>query len=408
MNIEDYFSVQIFFIILRETLESAIIISVLLSFLKQNFTYTNAQTNEINYSIPKSQYNSLKLQIWIGGILGLAICFVIGGVFILVFYLVGDDLWSLTERLWEGIFSILSCLVISVMGLSLLRINNLTKKWKFKLSGLLKSRELRTTSASSISNKIARFNEKYSLLLLPFITTLREGLEAVVFIGGIGASAPLSSMPLAIFLGAFVGSMIGVTLYKSGNKLSLNYFLIFSTCFLYLIASGLMSRGVWFLELERFVRRCGGIDPSEVGSGPGSYDIANSVWHVNCCNGLTDNYWMLLNAIFGWTNSATYGSIISYNIYWVVLILVLKAKIHQEKTGLLPYVPIKWQLLKIKKRVMMYDSLDDNQVLLAPHLVNEGFEREDEFLGESEGDALLPGSAAPVVGESHEQVIERT
>ena len=33
---------------------------------------------------------------------------------------------------------------------------------------------------------------------------------------------------------------------------------------------------------------------SETGSGPGSYDIVKSVWHVNCCNGLTDGWWMVL------------------------------------------------------------------------------------------------------------------
>ena len=35
IKFEDYFSIQIFFIILRETLETAIIISVLLSFINQ-------------------------------------------------------------------------------------------------------------------------------------------------------------------------------------------------------------------------------------------------------------------------------------------------------------------------------------------------------------------------------------
>ena len=48
------------------------------------------------------------------------------------------------------------------------------------------------------------------------------------------------------------------------------------------------------LELEQYVRQCNGLDVSETGSGPGSYDIAKSVWHVNCCNGLTDGWWMVL------------------------------------------------------------------------------------------------------------------
>lgn len=45
-------------------------------------------------------------------------------------------------------------------------------------------------------------------------------------------------------------------------------------------------------------------------------------WHLDCCNP-ENNYdnggWMIFNAIFGWTNSATYGSVIGYVMYWVAV-----------------------------------------------------------------------------------------
>lgn len=124
-------------------------------------------------------------------------------------------------------------------------------------------------------------------------------------------------------------------MYKYGNAISINYFLIGSTCFLYLVAAGLFSRGVWFLELQQFVNRVG-MDVSETGSGPGSYDITKSVWHVNCCNGQTDGGWMIANALFGWTNSATYGSVISYNFYWIFIIVAVYVSLVKEKTGYNP------------------------------------------------------------------------
>lgn len=116
-----------------------------------------------------------------------------------------------------------------------------------------------------------------------------------------------------------------------------------------------MSRGVWFLELEAYVRKCGGLDVSETGSGPGSYDVATSIWHVNCCNGLTDGWWMVLNAIFGWTNSATYGSVFTYCAYWALVIVWLEIKLYEERVGVLPLVPIKWQLKRIRKKVRLYE-----------------------------------------------------
>ena len=79
-----------------------------------------------------------------------------------------------------------------------------------------------------------------------------------------------------------------------------------------------------------------GGDAAENGSGPGTYDISKSVWHVNCCNPLTDNGWDIFNAILGWQNSATYGSVISYNVYWIFIISVLLLMVYEEKHGHLP------------------------------------------------------------------------
>jgi high-affinity iron transporter len=42
-----------------------------------------------------------------------------------------------------------------------------------------------------------------------------------------------------------------------------------------------------------------------------------------CCSPLEngDGGWGIFNSLFGWQNSATYGSVISYNLYWVAVIL---------------------------------------------------------------------------------------
>lgn len=40
--------------------------------------------------------------------------------------------------------------------------------------------------------------------------------------------------------------------------------------------------------------------------------------------------WGFFNAILGWTNSATYGSVISYNVYWIfVTIGFLVMRFHE-------------------------------------------------------------------------------
>lgn len=74
--------------------------------------------------------------------------------------------------------------------------------------------------------------------------------------------------------------MVGYLIYKGGNKTSLQIFLVVSTCFLYLVAAGLFSKGVWSLEQDAWVKLAGE-GAAEAGAGPGSYDIRKSVWHVN-------------------------------------------------------------------------------------------------------------------------------
>lgn len=41
--------------------------------------------------------------------------------------------------------------------------------------------------------------------------------------------------------------------------------------------------------------------------------------------------WGIFNALFGWQNSATYGSVISYNVYWIAVILGFIAMRFHEK-----------------------------------------------------------------------------
>lgn len=49
---------------------------------------------------------------------------------------------------------------------------------------------------------------------------------------------------------------------------------------MYLVAAGLFSRAVWFFQAQDWNNATGG-DAAETGAGPGSYDIRQSVWHVN-------------------------------------------------------------------------------------------------------------------------------
>lgn len=316
------FNVEVFFVVFRETLEATIVLSVLLAFLKQGLGGSGDDP---------TVYKKLRNQVWFGTLAGFFITLVLGCAFIGAFYSLGNDVWSASEEIWEGVFCVVASLMISIMGIAMLRINKMKEKWRVKLAQAI----VKGPSKSKFS--ISHYTKKYSMFLLPFITVLREGLEAVVFVGGVGLTSPspARAFPLPVIIGIIAGSIIGAILYFSGSTTSLQIFLIISTCILYLLAAGLFSRGIWYFQTYVFNQATGG-DATEGGSGPGTYNIKQSVWHVNCCHPELDHGWDIFNALLGWQNSATYGSVISYNIYWLVIIVILVLMLFQEKTGHLP------------------------------------------------------------------------
>ncbi|KAK9479576.1 iron permease FTR1/Fip1/EfeU [Lipomyces japonicus] len=317
------FNVSVFFILFRETLEASVIISVLLAFLKQGIG-RSADDPVV--------YKRLVRQVWLGSALGLFICLILGGAFIGTWYTLGKDLWGNSEDIYEGIFSIIAGVIITIMGLAMLRLNKMKEKWRVKIAKALEE-PIKTKKG----NRFSQFSKKYAMALLPFITVVREGIEAIIFVGGVSLSSPASAFPLPVICGILAGSAIGYLMYKGGNFVRIQYFLIIATCFLYLVAAGLMSKAVWYLEMYSFAKLVGG-DVAETGSGPGSYDVRRSVWHVNCCNGETDGGWMIFNALFGWQNSATYGSVIMYNVYWIAVIIAVISLLFKEKHGYYPFL----------------------------------------------------------------------
>ncbi|MCJ1367208.1 hypothetical protein MMC16_006340 [Acarospora aff. strigata] len=327
------FAVPVFFICLRETIETGIIVAILLAFLKRM----------LGPDRDAVIYKRLVRQVWLGTIIGLIVCIAIGAGLIGAFYGLGKNHWEGAENIWEGAFSLIASIIITLMGAALLRVSKLQDKWRVKIAKALESKDV---SNGRARGGFKRWCEKYALFMLPFITVLREGLEGVVFIGGVSLGLPASSFPLPVVVGIACGCLVGFLIYKGGNFASIQTFLIVSTCFLYLVAAGLFSKGVWRFEVHKW-GTLAGTGALESGSGPGSYDIRQSVWHVNCCNPNMNGGggWGIFNALFGWTNSATYGSVISYNLYWLCVIVAFLAMRYNERKG-------HWPLLKRKTSVV--------------------------------------------------------
>ncbi|KAI8376301.1 high-affinity iron permease [Radiomyces spectabilis] len=304
---QDLFDVPIFFIIFRETCEAAIIVSVLLSFLQKMF--------ETSSPI----YKRLRNQVWIGSAVGLFICLCIGAAFIAVWYTVIRDVWGESEDLWEGIFSLVATIMITAMGIAMLKTERMQEKWKVKLA---KAMEKDSKEKSSWKLKMQR----YAFFILPFMTVLREGLEAVVFVGGVSLNVQAKAIPIPVIMGLICGALVGYILYRGGSMLRLRWFFIISTVILYLVAAGLMAKAVGFFEQYEWNKVIGG-EAAEEGGDVIPYKVTTAVWHVSWGNpeektSATGGY-QVFNSILGWNNTATIGTIISYCLYWLFVALSL-------------------------------------------------------------------------------------
>lgn len=154
----------------------------------------------------------MRVQVWVGTAIGLAICLVIGCGMIGAFYGLGKDKWAGTENIWEGTFALVASIIITLMGAALLRVSKLQDKWRVKLAKALEAKD--STHGGTVGSRFKRWCEKYAMFILPFVTVLREGLEAVVFTGGLSLGLPATAFPIPVLTGLLCGCLIGFLIYK--------------------------------------------------------------------------------------------------------------------------------------------------------------------------------------------------
>lgn len=150
-------------------------------------------------------------QVWAGTGLGFFICLVVAAAVIGTFYTVGVNNWETSELYYEGAFALFAAIIITLVGAALLRISKMQEKWRVKLAAALEAPVVKTGSRFGW---LKNFSEKYALFILPFITVLREGIEAIIFVAGVSFSAPATAFPLPAVVGLLVGILVGYILYK--------------------------------------------------------------------------------------------------------------------------------------------------------------------------------------------------
>jgi high-affinity iron transporter len=305
-------------------MEAAIIVSVLLTFVRR-MSFPGISTDKV-----EDLQRQLRKMIWFGTTVGLGSTLGLGAIVIAVFYIYGKNLWEGAELLWEAIFGTIAVLAITFTAFAMLKSHELSEKLSRKLAAKIRaqnlSQETITTDADSEEflieeERLEKVGNSVKLVFLwiPLLTVLREGLEAMVFLGGVAISEPPTAIPAAAVAGLLAGLLVGYIVHLGGSKVALHWFFVISSYFLFLVAAGLLSRAEGLFEDYVWTRRVPA-DPDAVDSV--FFDPRVNVWMLPCCK-RTQAGWSVFSALLGWRDVATIGTITIYCCYWILISVVL-------------------------------------------------------------------------------------
>lgn len=262
------FSLASFLITLREAIEAALIVGILLIY------------------VTKIGERKLKKQVWIGTIAGIVLSILTAVIF--QFALGGFESY---EEIFEGFAMIIASLLLTWMIIWMLKTGkDVQKKLEEKVDISIKQQQ------------------KYGLLTLALISVLREGVETVLFLAGIGATEDNPWIVLwSGILGIVVALVIAFLIFYSGKKINLRTFFLITSIVLIIVAAGMFSQGIHeFQEIGWF--------------GSETHWLQNHVWDMSgILNDKTNELGKFLRALFGYQDKPTWLEMIAYIGYYLIL-----------------------------------------------------------------------------------------
>lgn len=253
-----------FFLSLREGLEAALIIGVLLGALQ------------------KLDRNELKVTIWLGSGVATVLSIAVGWTF----NLVGASFEGRAEEIFEGIAMLLAAGILTW-----------TVLWMRAQAGSISAKIESDTQAAVMKNS------KMALFSLAFLSVFREGLELALFLTAASMSANGTQVLIGTALGLGAVVVIAVLLFRSLIRLDLAKFFKITSIILIIFAAGLVAHGVHEFNEA-------GIIPA----------VIEHVWDFNHILDENSPIGLLLKVLVGYNGNPSLTEVISYLVYLTAII----------------------------------------------------------------------------------------
>ena len=252
-------------ITLREGLEAALIIGIILAYL--------ARTGNRQAFKP----------VWLGTLLAIVVSVMSG----FAIYFLAGELEGRAEEIFEGLATLTAAGVLTWMIF-----------WMRKQAINIKA-HLHAQIRSVLSS-----GSSLGLVLLAFVAVVREGIETVLFLfaaTSVAESAVLSA--LGGLLGLVLAVAIGYSIYKGTSNLDLRTLFSVTSILLILFAAGLLAHGIHEFHEAAIIP-----------------PVVEHVWDINWLIPETSTFGRFLTAIFGYNANP---SLVEVGAYFGYLVFAL-------------------------------------------------------------------------------------
>jgi high-affinity iron transporter len=259
-----------FLITIREGLEAALIIGVVLG------------------TLSKLGRRELRRVVWLGVIAAIGLSILIGGVIIAL----GASFEGEAEEIFEGFAMLLAAAVLTWMIF-----------WMFQ-----QAREINQQLTRDVQRATSSRN-RASLFLLAFIAVLREGIELGLFLTAAAMVSDGPSTLLGGLLGLAASLVVAWLLFKSLINLDLRKFFLATGVLLILFAAGLVAHGIHEFN------EAGWIPP-----------LIEHVWDINPILDEGSFIGSLLKGLFGYNGNPSLTETFAYFGYLGVVLVFIRMR----------------------------------------------------------------------------------
>ena len=250
---------QAFLITLREGLEMALIVVIVLAYLK------------------RAGYTHLFSRVWLGVALASGISVVAGAIL----FGLGKGLEGRAEEVFEGSAMLLAVLVLSWMII-----------WMKAQAGHIRG-QLETQLDQALMG-----GSGMALVAIPFLAVVREGLETSLFLFSASETATPVETTVGGLLGLAGALSLGWFLYRGSYAINLRTFFNVTGVLLIVFAAGLLAHGIHEFQEARFLPI-----------------FVEHIWDVNGVLNEKSGVGVFLKGIFGYNGNPSLLEVIAYPAY---------------------------------------------------------------------------------------------